>query len=408
MKNAALPRSGLIILVAALGYFVDAYDLILFVVIRKASLISLGISGDELARIGLQLFNVQMIGTFVGGIFFGIMGDKKGRKSVLFGSILLYSVANLLNAGVTDLWQYYVLRFVAGFGLSGELGAGITLVAEVMKKEKRGYGTAIVAASGAAGAFAAGLLGDLSPWRISYIIGGCMGLTLLFLRFSTFESGMFEATKNSNTDRGNFLKLFTHTHKRKKYLSIMLISLPVFFTITILMQLAPEVAKTLGIESAIRPGLAVTLVYLGLSLGDMSSGFISQFLQNRLKTIRVFLVLSILASLFHLNSTGIPLYGLYATYVILGFFAGYWVNLITLSAESFGTNLRATVATTIPNFARGAAVPISFFYQYVLGLLTHNILFAAIITGVLCFTLAMAATFFIEDTFSKNLDYQET
>lgn len=397
----------LIVGVAALGYFVDAYDLILFVVIRKASLISLGVAEQDLSSIGLSLFNVQMVGTFLGGIFFGIMGDKRGRLSVLFGSILVYSVANLLNAAVDSLWQYYALRFVAGFGLAGELGAGITLVSETMPQKKRGYGTAIVAAAGASGAFFAGIVGDMTPWRISYILGGSMGLILLFLRFNTFESKMFEKTQNTKVSKGNFVSLFTEKSRLKRYISSILISLPIFFTITILMQLAPELAKTMGVSEEIKAGTAVTLVYLGLSIGDLSSGLISQYFQNRIKTIRGFLILGALITVFHLTNSKISLNGLYISYVLLGFGAGYWVNLLTLAAEQFGTNIRATVATTIPNFARGAVVPISFLYQWLLLQNAGNISKSALYTGAFCFVLAFVSTYFIKDTFSRNLDYTE-
>jgi MFS transporter, putative metabolite:H+ symporter len=406
LKKLKLKKEYIIVLVAALGYFVDAYDLILFVVIRKTSLMGLGVDENQISAIGLSLFNTQMVGTFLGGIFFGILGDKKGRLSVLFGSILVYSIANLLNGGVTELWQYYALRFVAGFGLAGELGAGITLVAEVMPQKYRGYGTAIVAAAGAFGACTAGLLGDLTPWRTSFFIGGAMGLMLLFLRMGTFESKMFENSSKEGIERGNFISLFTKRDRFRRYFSSMLISLPIFFTITILMQLAPEVAKGLGIKEEIKAGTAVMLVYLGLTLGDLSSGVLSQILQNRKKTIQIFIVISAVCTVFHLTSTGISLITLYTTYVFLGFGAGFWVSLITLAAEQFGTNLRATVATTIPNFARGAAVPISIFYQYIFTSL-HNVLHSALITGILCLCLAFIATFFIQDTFSNQLDYTE-
>lgn len=397
----------LIVAVAALGYFVDAYDLILFVVIRKASLIAIGVPNSDLSSVGLSLFNVQMIGTFLGGIFFGIIGDKRGRLSVLFGSILVYSIANLLNATVDSLWQYYLLRFIAGFGLAGELGAGITLVSETMPKKKRGYGTAIVAAAGASGAFFAGIVGDLTPWRVSYIIGGSMGLLLLFLRFNTFESKMFENLQNKEVVKGNFLSLLLEKNKLRKYLSCILISLPIFFIITILMQLAPEVAQNLGIKNEIKAGTAVTLVYLGLTVGDLSSGLISQYFKNRLKTIRFFLVFGFIITLFHLLTKNISLQILYISYVMLGFGAGYWVNLLTLAAEQFGTNIRATVATTIPNFARGAVVLISFLYAFLLSKNEGNVSISALYTGFFCFIVAFISTYFIKDTFSKDLDYTE-
>ena len=275
----------LIVLVAALGYFVDAYDLILFVVVRKSSLIELGIPEADLVSTGLQLFNYQHIGLIVGGIFFGILGDKRGRISVLFGSILLYSMANIANGFVQSLPVYQLLRFVAGIGLAGELGAGITLVAETLPKDKRGYGTMIVAATGALGATMAGLVGDVTPWRTAYFIGGGMGLLLLLLRIGTFESSMFENVKQSNAERGNFLKIFTSPRQLKKYLSCIAVAIPIFFVISILMQLAPELAKSLKIKGEIANGRAVMFVYFGLMLGDLSCGYLSQLLRSRRKAI---------------------------------------------------------------------------------------------------------------------------
>lgn len=404
--HTAINKKYLIVLVAALGYFVDAYDLILFVVIRKSSLLELSVPLESISATGLSLFNIQMIGTLLGGIFFGVLGDKKGRLSVLFGSILVYSIANLANGFVDSLWQYYILRFIAGFGLAGELGAGITLVAEVMPKNKRGYATALVAASGAAGAFTAGIIGDLTPWRYSFIIGGIMGLLLLFLRMGTFESSLFLKSEKEGVSRGNFLQLFFHKNKLRRYLSCMFISLPIFFVITILMQLAPEIAAKLGIEGEVTAGRAVMLVYIGLTLGDLSSGLISQWLKNRKKTILIFLAFSLICCLLHLNSFSISIRFLYVSYIVLGFSAGYWVTLITLAAEQFGTNIRATVATTIPNFARGAVVPITIIYQALI-VYNQNILHSAMLVGGLCFLLAFSGTFFIKDTFSRDLDFIE-
>jgi MFS transporter, putative metabolite:H+ symporter len=405
--NKKLKKEYIIVLVAALGYFVDAYDLILFVVIRKSSLIDLGIETELISKIGLSLFNVQMVGTLVGGVFFGIMGDKRGRLSVLFGSILVYSIANILNAGVSSLWQYYVLRFIAGFGLAGELGAGITLVSEVMPQKYRGYGTAIVAASGAFGAFTAGLLGDFFYWRWAFLIGGCMGLLLLLLRMNTFESGIYKNAQKMGVKSGDFMSLFLNRNKFRRYFSSILISLPVFFVITILMQLAPEIATSLNISKDVKAGTAVMFVYLGLTLGDLSSGLVSQWIKNRKITIRYFLFLGLILVFWHLNLGEVSLITLHISYILLGFGAGYWVNLITLAAEQFGTNLRATVATTLPNFARGAVIPISFMYQFLNEGLNLAVLSSALFTGLFCYLLAFIATFFIEDTFNNNLDFTE-
>lgn len=395
----------LIVLVAALGYFVDAYDLILFVVVRKSSLIELGIPEADLVSTGLQLFNYQHIGLIVGGVFFGILGDKRGRISVLFGSILLYSMANIANGFVQSLPVYQLLRFVAGIGLAGELGAGITLVAETLPKDKRGYGTMIVAATGALGATMAGLVGDVTPWRTAYFIGGGMGLLLLLLRIGTFESSMFENVKQSNAERGNFLKIFTSPRQLKKYLSCIAVAIPIFFVISILMQLAPELAKSLKIKGEIANGRAVMFVYFGLMLGDLSCGYLSQLLRSRRKAIFTFLTLWITSAMIYLNASEISANAFLGICALMGFSSGFWISLLTTAAEQFGTNIRATVSTTIPNFARGAVVPISMAFQFLkdkMGMIN-----AAMLIGLCCFGLAFFANYTLKETFGKDLDFVE-
>jgi MFS transporter, putative metabolite:H+ symporter len=395
----------LIVLVAALGYFVDAYDLILFIVVRKSSLIELGVAEKDLVATGLQLFNYQHIGLIVGGVFFGILGDKKGRISVLFGSILLYSIANIANGFVHDLATYKILRFLAGIGLAGELGAGITLVAETMPKDKRGYGTMIVAATGALGATVAGLVGDLTPWRMAYFIGGGMGLFLLLLRMGTFESSMFENLKKSNAERGNFLKIFTDSKLFKKYLACIFVAIPIFFVISILMQLAPELAKTLGVNGEIKSGQAVMYVYFGLLFGDLSCGYLSQILKSRKKAIAIFLSFWILSALIYLNARAISAQTFLYICTLIGFCSGFWITLLTMAAEQFGTNIRATVSTTIPNFARGAVVPISMLFSFLKE--SMSMVQAATLIGVLCFMMAFLANRFLKETFSNELDFVE-
>ena len=395
----------LIVLVAALGYFVDAYDLILFVVVRKSSLIELGIPEADLVSTGLQLFNYQHIGLIVGGVFFGILGDKRGRISVLFGSILLYSMANIANGFVQSLPVYQLLRFVAGIGLAGELGAGITLVAETLPKDKRGYGTMIVAATGALGATMAGLVGDVTPWRTAYFIGGGMGLLLLLLRIGTFESSMFENVKQSNAERGNFLKIFTSPRQLKKYLSCIAVAIPIFFVISILMQLAPELAKSLKIKGEIANGRAVMFVYFGLMLGDLSCGYLSQLLRSRRKAIFTFLTLWITSAMIYLNASEISANAFLGICALMGFSSGFWISLLTTAAEQFGTNIRATVSTTIPNFARGAVVPVSMAFQFLkdkMGMIN-----AAMLIGLCCFGLAFFANYTLKETFGKDLDFVE-
>ena len=266
MINKSVARSlfSIPVIVAALGYFVDIYDLLLFSIVRVPSLHALQVPDDQLLSKGIYLINMQMAGMLIGGIFWGILGDKKGRLSVLFGSILLYSAANIANGFVTNIDQYALLRFIAGIGLAGELGAGITLVAEVLPKEIRGYGTSLVASVGVLGAVLAYFVADMYDWRIAYFIGGGLGLALLVLRFNVFESGIFKHIKEKNTSRGNFFMLFTSKKRLLKYLRCIMIGLPIWFVIGILITFSPEFGKAIGLTEPVNAGKAVMFSYIGL------------------------------------------------------------------------------------------------------------------------------------------------
>jgi MFS family permease len=394
------------VIVAALGYFVDIYDLLLFSIVRVPSLIALHVSPSLMMEKGIYLINVQMIGMLLGGILWGIIGDKKGRLTVLFGSILLYSIANIANGFVTTVDQYALLRFIAGVGLAGELGAGITLVAEILPKEIRGYGTSIVASVGVLGAVLAYLVADTFDWKMAYIIGGALGLALLVLRFNVFESGMFSHAKEKKVSKGNFLSLFTSGPKLMKYLRCIMIGLPIWFVIGILLTFSPEFGKVLGISVPVQAGKAVMFGYIGLSLGDLSSGILSQYFKSRKKVVLIFLLLtSLFIALFLLQSSknATVFYGLC---LFLGFSIGFWALFVTISAEQFGTNLRATVATTVPNFVRGSvniSTPL-----FLLGKSYWGVLPAAGAVGGLAIALAMMALWGMEETFHKDLDYLET
>ncbi len=403
MKKSAI----LILIVASLGYFVDAYDLIVFAVIGKASLTELGFQGAELDKMTLLLFDIQMIGLLLGGIFFGILGDKKGRLSVLFISILMYSLCNVMNGFVSNIYLYGLLRFFAGVGLAGELGVGVTLVAETMPQNIRGYGTSILAATGVLGAVTAGLVGDYFYWRHAFFIGGGLGILLLFLRVGTFESEFFLHTKKEDVSRGSIGLLFKNSQNRKKYLLSLLVGIPVFFVVTILMQLAPSLSKELGIKGVVTTGKAVVFIYTGLAIGDMLCGFVSQKLKSRKKAIFIFQIASLICTVIYLNLHEVSSTVFFTLCTVMGISTGYWIVMITMGAEQFGTNIRATVATTIPNFVRGAAVPISLLYTTVDSYLFHNIIHAALFTGVVCFAIAIVANFYLPETFHKNLDYNE-
>ena len=399
----------MLIAVAALGYFVDVYDLILFSVVRNPSLKSLGLSGADLLNQGLNLMNVQMGGMLLGGILWGVYGDKKGRKSVLFGSILLYSLANALNGFVTDLNTYWVLRFIAGIGLAGELGAGITLVNETLPASKRGIGTLIIAGVGAAGAVFAPIVASLSAdpewWRTCYFIGGGMGLALLLLRLGTFESSMYEGMQ-ADVSKGNFFQLFTSWPTFKKYVYCILMGLPIWYIIGILVFSAPEITQLIGIQGTITGGDAIMYCYIGLSVGDFVSGALSQWFKSRNKVVFLYLVLAWVLTLYFLYvATDVSQVFANTLITALGFFGGYWAVFLTASSEQFGTNIRMTVTTTVPNFVRGALIPISLLFKFLIPSL--GLIHAAAWVGVLCFTLALFAISQLKDTFGKSLDFVE-
>jgi MFS family permease len=402
---AGTRRPHIPILVAALGYFVDIYDLILFSVIRVPSLTSLGLGGEELLESGVRLLNMQMAGMLVGGIAWGIMGDRRGRLSVLFGSILLYSLANIANAFVHDVSTYAALRFIAGVGLAGELGAGITLVSEILPKEVRGYGTTIVASVGVMGAVVAVLVGDMFDWRIAYIIGGCMGLALLILRIGVFESGLFEDVKRSTVARGNFFALFATAARTRRYLSVVLVGLPIWYVVGILVTFAPELGSAVGVTPPPRAARAVLFAYLGLTAGDLASGLLSQLIRSRRKALAVFIGLTALGVLLYFAPFPKPLPLFYAICGGLGFATGYWAVFVTVASEQFGTNLRATATTTAPNFVRGAVVPVTLLFQALrepLGLAGSG--FAV---GALTLVIALIALSGLAETFGRDLDFVE-
>jgi MFS family permease len=393
------------VVVAALGYFVDIYDLLLFSIVRVQSLRDIGVADENLLNIGLSLLNWQMIGMLLGGIAWGVLGDKRGRLSVLFGSIILYSLANIANGFVQSVEQYKWLRFIAGLGLAGELGAGITLVSEVMSKEKRGVGTTVVATVGILGAVVAYFVASAWDWRTAYFVGGGLGLALLVLRISVFESGMFRNVQQTQVERGNFFKLFTNQKLLQKYLKCILIGLPTWYVVGILVTAAREFSQAFGMAEVADPGRAVMMCYAGLSLGDLSSGLLSQYLKSRKKAMFIFLSISAVTVVFYLSSNNIDLDFFYLKTFLLGFGVGFWAIFVTIASEQFGTNIRATVTTTVPNFARGSLVPITFLFNYFAA--SSGIVGSAFIVGGICTTIAFLALATLRETFGKELDYLE-
>jgi putative MFS transporter len=394
------------VIVAALGYFVDIYDLVLFSIVRVPSLKSFGLAGRELIDNGVFLLNMQMAGMLLGGIIWGVMGDRKGRLKIMFGSIFLYSIANIANGMVSSLPAYAGLRFVAGIGLAGELGAGITLVSEVLHRSIRGYGTMLVASIGVTGAILANLVASTYDWRNAFYIGGVLGLVLLIARISVAESGMFRAMeRRAGVSRGNMLALFTDRDRFLRYLNSILIGVPIWFVVGILITFSPEFAKVLGTAGPISAGNAVMYCYLGLVFGDLTSGLLSQLLKSRKKVVLLYMLLTIACiAVYFLQGSSSPGFFYWVCFA-LGFAVGYWAVFVTVAAEQFGTNLRATVATTVPNFVRGMVVPITLLFQLCRSFFSLEA--SALTVGAVCLTAGFAALASLQETFHKDLDYFE-
>lgn len=409
------------VVVAALGYFVDIYDLVLFLIIGRDSLLALGVEQENVLKEFQFLLNVQMIGMLIGGILWGIMGDKKGRLSVLFGSILMYSIANALNGAVGIFGEhamvaYAVLRFVAGLGLAGELGAGITLVSEIMSKETRGYGTMVVASVGVCGAVVAAVVANNFGWEVAYFLGGGLGISLLLLRISVFESGIFKKLENKKVSKGNFFMLFANNRRFMRYLHCILIGLPIWYVIGILVGRAPEISAILKVEGKVEPSISVMLCYTGLIFGDIASGVLSQLMRSRKKVIGIFYVSLIVVIGLYLSLSGITATLFYTLVFLLGFSVGFWAIFVTVAAEHFGTNLRATVATTVPNFVRGALVPISLVFDGVFSafssgsnpaLKENALIYTAYIVTPVLMLISFWSLSKLRETFGEDLDYLE-
>jgi putative MFS transporter len=398
-------HAGLAVLVAALGYFVDIYDLILFSIVRVPSLVSLGVSETALLPTGVLLLNMQMAGMLVGGLLWGVLGDKRGRLSVLFGSIALYSLANIANALVDAIGTYAVWRFVAGVGLAGELGAGVTLVSELMSRETRGYGAMIISAVGILGAVVASLVGDLFDWRVAYVVGGAMGLVLLVLRVGVAESGMFEQVRRQAVARGDLRLLFRSRERAWRYVSVILVAVPIWYVVGVLVTFSPEFGRAMNMQPLPSASRAVMFCYIGLSLGSLASGTLSQMWRTRNKVVAVFLALTAagIAAYFLVGHRSLTVF--YTVCALLGVAGGYWAVFVTMASEQFGTNIRATAATTAPNFVRGSVVPVTSAFQ--VGMAYLGIVGSAVVVGALTVAVAALALRGLAETYGKDLDYVE-
>lgn len=394
---------------AALGYFVDIYDLLLFAIIRIESLRDLGLTPEQISVDGEAILSWQMWGLLLGGIIWGVMGDKRGRLSVLFGSIILYSLANIANGLVQDVDQYKWIRFVAGLGLAGELGAGITLVSELTAKEKRGVATSLVAGIGLTGAVVAFIMKQNFDWRTCYFIGGGLGLLLLLLRISVFESGMFHEVKKQEVQRGNLLMLVNNADRLKRYVLSVLVGLPTWFVIGVLVAFSNDFGREFGIKDPIDPGKAIMYAYAAISIGDILIGFVSQWLRSRKKALYVFYgITAIFMLLFFTalwNGSAAAMYWICAG---LGFGTGFWAIFVTMGAEQFGTNIRATAATTIPNMVRGLlAVFIIPLFQWLRGIEGLGYVNGAIVAAIIIMSIAFVASLLVRETFGKDLNFVE-
>jgi MFS family permease len=393
------------VVISALGYFVDIYDLVLFSIVRVASLRSLGVPEAQLLPEGVFLLNMQMTGMLLGGILWGVLGDRRGRVSVLFGSILLYSLANIANAFATTVPVYGVMRLLAGIGLAGELGAAVTLVSESLPKESRGIGTSFVAGIGVSGAMLAAFIAQSFSWQTAFIAGGVMGLALLVLRVRLLESGLYAKLDARAARRGDLLLLLAEPRRLVRYLRCILIGMPTWYVVGILITFSPEICRELGATGPVSAGTGILCNYAGLVFGDLGSGALSQVLKSRHQVVALFAAgTAVLAAVFVLTGGMSPTF-YYGLSFALGLFAGYWALFVTIAAEQFGTNLRATVATTAPNFVRGSVVLLTMLLQLLkteLGLAR-----SALAVGAGCFAVTFLALWHLPESFGKDLDFVE-
>jgi MFS transporter, putative metabolite:H+ symporter len=408
MEKKSPSLFNLVVIVGALGYFVDVYDLLLFSIIRIPSLKSLGVSMEDIDK--TDILNIQMIGLLIGGIIWGILGDKKGRLKVLFASIILYSLGSIANGFVHTVGQYAIVRFITGLGLAGELGAGITLVSEFMPKEKRGLATSLVAGIGLSGAVFAYFVKvqfGASPegWRTCYFIGGGLGFLLLLLRVGVLESGMYKSIEQTNVRKGDFLMLFTNGRRLKKYLTAILIALPNWFVIGIMITFSNKFASIMKVQGPIDPGKGIMVAYAAISVGDILIGFLSQWLKSRKLSLLIFHIITVIGIVWFFNLQGAPTSTVYWVCVVLGFGTGFWAMFVTMAAEQFGTNIRATVATTVPNMARGSLALVALLFKALIP--GQGYFRAGWITGIIVFVIAFIALAMTEETFGKDLNYTE-
>ena len=395
----------IVVLAAGLGFFIDTFDLFLFNVYRIPSLKELGYTGEELTRMGEYLLSAQMLGMMVGGLVSGVIADKRGRVSVLFGSIVVYSLANILNGFVDDVNSYAIIRFFAGMGLAGELGAGITLVGESMSIEKRGYGTIFVATLGGLGAVTAGLAGDFLPWRSAFISAGIAGFLLLLLRMKAMETGIFHSARQAAKHKGSFFHLFKKRERAMRYIACIMMGVPIWYSVGLLITLSPELASENGLSS-LKASLCFILFQCGVTVGDLSSGVLSQLLKSRKKILFAFMTIAVLSTalhfyqLFHAST-------IYVTALLIGTGCGYLSVFVTATSEHFGTNLRVTVTATVTNFMRGAVTILIPLRIWIESAFNTSLSTSLLWVGILVWIPALLAVWWMPETYGRDLDFLE-
>lgn len=391
------------VIVTALGYFIDLFDYYVFLVTRQKVLTDFGFSGSQLMETGLYMVNLQFAGLLVGGVIFGVLGDKIGRKQSLLGSILLYSIATLASGMTHNIDVFAALRFIAGIGIAGEVGVGVTMVSETMDKNRRGLGVTAFIGVGLLGVVAAALMSELLHWRTCYIIGGLAGLLLLVTRIWVMEPQMF-TDLNKSVKRGSFRVLFASPDGVRRYVLCILLAVPVFFGVSIIATLSPELSIALGASPPASVSTTMIIAYTMMVIGEIVIGLLSQRLKSRKKVIALFLVLMAITLGVGFHNGALDATGYYILAGVVGFFMGYWVNFIALSAEQFGTNVRSLAANTIPNFTRGTTIAINMAF---LALKDDGVVYAASIVGFTVIVIALLALWKLPETFGKDLDYTE-
>jgi MFS transporter, putative metabolite:H+ symporter len=409
-KKPSLPygftgKQLLMLAVAALGYFVDVYDLLIFGAERVESLQAVGVPKEDMKDVGILILNFQMAGLILGGFLFGILADKLGRLKVLFASILLYSVANIANAFVTTVPAFAGARFFAGIGLAGELGVALSWISESLERRQRTIATMIVSAIGLFGGIAAALVGSVCHWKTSYIIGGVMGLILLVLRISVKESKIFIKNQFKDIKRGDLIELFGSRKQLYKYLLCVFAGAPAVVFINLYITLTPEFALAFGITEPVSVSTAIMVYLMVFAVSDILCGFLSKLMQKRKGPLLIYACMQIFATAYFLLAPPDTAMGYYYRCAFLGFSIGYWGILITNSVEQFGTNIRATVATSTPNLIRGLTIPASLIFTNLIP--AYGLVRSGAIVGFSLIVISIISILLLKDKFENNLNFTE-